>query len=259
MKKTIILLSLVTGVSLRAQIPVTDVANLMNNEVAHLENIAKWVESIEQLKTQITQLKEQVSIQSDLRKWAGNPGSATLALNTLGLNELSQAYGKSKEAILTTTASLESLTSTDKGMYRPLAVLDLGGEEMKYDENTFRRYSILDAKKANAEEVAETTGERVRVLQEEVGTTLLSLNAASTEAETQKEAAKLTALNGQLAQVETERKRKVDEVLLQKISNDARLEEERLAAAQAEAKDAYIANQKASDYFGKIHLKKVSP
>ena len=41
---------------LRAQIPVTDVANLANNTLAHVENIAKWVESIAQLKTQINQL-----------------------------------------------------------------------------------------------------------------------------------------------------------------------------------------------------------
>lgn len=255
----IILATLPLGAGLPAQIPVTDVANLVNNEVAHIENIAKWVESIEQLKTQITQLKEQVSIQSDLRKWSGNPARATVALNALSLGDLSQMYGKTKDAILRQTDSLASLNNTSSGTYRPVTTLDLAGEEIRYDEKTFRRYAVLDAKEANAVQVAQETADRVRTLQEEVASTLLKLNAASTEAEVQKESAKLTALNGQLAQAEAERRRQIDEVSLQKMANDARIEEERLAAAQAEAKDAYLANQRANDYFKKIHLKELAP
>lgn len=256
---SLLLLLPVLGAGMRAQIPVTDVANLVNNELEHIENIAKWAESIAQLKTQITQLNQQISIQGDLRKWTGNPASAALGLNTLGLNELSHAFGKTKDAVLTATASLDSLKNTADGTYRAITTVDLVGQGIRYDDNTFRRYAVLDAKAANAEQVATETANRTRDLQEEVATTLLALQSAGTDAAVQKEAAKLTALNGQLAQVESERRRQIDEVSLQKIANDARIEEERLATAQAEAKDAYLAMQRVGDYMKKLHLRRVAP
>ena len=77
MKTTICILIFVGVVAgVRGQIPVTDVAGLLNNKLSQLENIAKWTDSIAQLKAQIDQLKQQVAIQNDLRKWAGNPGDA---------------------------------------------------------------------------------------------------------------------------------------------------------------------------------------
>ena len=248
---------LFVGLCARAQIPVTDVANLVNNEVAHIEEIAKWAESIEQLKTQITQLNQQISIQGDLRKWAGNPANATLALDTLGVGDLTRAYGKTKDAVVAATASLDSLSNTASGTFRSITSLDLDGKSMGYDEKTFRRYSVLDAKRANADQVAADIQDRQRELQEEVASTLAALKSAGTDSAVQKEAAKLTALNGQLAQLENERRRQIDEVSLQKIANDARLEEERLAIAQVEAKDAYLANQRVTDYMKKIHLKAI--
>ena len=77
MKTIVAILLVIAGAAgARAQIPVTDVANLVNNEIAQVENMAKWVESIAQLKTQIDQLKQQISIQGDIRRWAGDPAAA---------------------------------------------------------------------------------------------------------------------------------------------------------------------------------------
>jgi hypothetical protein len=84
---------------------------------------------------------------------------------------------------------------------------------------------------------------------------LESLKSADTDAEAQKLSAKLTALNGQLAQVEAARKREVDAVALQKIANDARAEEERLAAAELAAKDDYLANQRITAYMKTLKLR----
>src|SRR6266536_3516202 len=75
-----------------AQIPVTDAANLANNRVAQSENIAKWIESIQRLREQIDALNRQINIQSDIRRWAGNPveASAKMALEGLGGPELAR-------------------------------------------------------------------------------------------------------------------------------------------------------------------------
>ena len=53
--KTVVLLLLALAIAGRvsAQIPVTDLANLASNQLSQAENLAKWVESIAQLKQQI--------------------------------------------------------------------------------------------------------------------------------------------------------------------------------------------------------------
>jgi hypothetical protein len=240
-----------------AQIPVTDIANLTSNQIAHIENIAKWIESIAQLKTQITQLKQQIQIQGDIRDWSGDPVSAGAAvtLNALGNTQLTQAYGQTRAAILSAVNSLDSLAHTGSGTYRALPSADLDGNALLRDEPTFRRYAVLDATQTNAESATSATQTREQELQREIATTLAVLKSASTDAEAQKLAAKLAALNGQLGQVEAARKREVDAVVLQKIANDARIEQERLAAAELAAKDDFLANQRVTAYMKTLRVR----
>jgi hypothetical protein len=240
---------------------VTDVANLANNTALHVENIAKWAESLANLRTQIDQLHQQIDIQSDLRQWSGNPVEAggKLVLNGLGQQDLVRDYGRAKDAILSTVDSLDSLAHTGRGNYRAIASVDLDGGEFRRDSLAFRRYAVLDATQANTEQVTEETRSRERELQTEIADTLDDLKAAPTEAETQKLSAKLAALNGQLAQAENARRREVDAVTMQKIANDARLEQERLAAAELAAKDDYLANQRVSAYMKTLRVRKNPP
>lgn len=241
-----------------AQIPVTDVANLTNNTVLHAENIAKWVESINNLRTQIDQLNRQINIQDDIRRWSGNPAEAgaTLALDSLGQHDLVRTYGRTKDAILGLADSLGSLKRTASGSYRAISDTDLKGGSLQRDPLQYRRYSVLDATQENADQVTSETKTRADELQAEIAVTMEDLKAAPTDAEVQKLSAKLSALNGQLAQVETERRREVDAVLMQKVANDSRLEEERMAAAELAAKNDYLANQRISAYMKTIKLRK---
>jgi hypothetical protein len=43
--------------------------------------------------------------------------------------------------------------------------------------------------------------------------------------------------------------------MLQKMANDSRLEEERMAAAELEARDDYLANQRVSAYMNTLKLR----
>lgn len=258
MKAILIICLLALGLRVQAQIPVTDIANLTANAFAHVENIAKWIESIAQLRTQIEQLHQQIDIQTDLRRWSGNPldASRALALDLLSAGNLTQSYGSTRSAVLSRTNSLDSLQHTDDGSYRPISSTDLDGGELQRDPLLFRRYAVLDATQANTNQVTEDTKAREQVLQAEIAQTLAAIKSAATDAETQKLAAKLTALNGQLAQVETVRRREVDAVALQKIANDARLEQERIAAAELAAKDDFLANQHVSAYMNTIKVRR---
>jgi carbonic anhydrase len=240
-----------------AQIPVTDAANLISNQIAHVETIAKWVESIAQLKAQINQLDRQISLQTDLRQWTGNPveAGARVVLNGLGQQDLVRQYGQTKDAVLHAVNSLQSLDNTMQENYRAIPSIDLDGQQFQRDPLTYRRYAALDAQQSNADQVASDTAAREAELQANVATTLDQLKSAPTQAEAEKLSAKLATLNGQLAQVETERHRAVDEVVLQKMANDSRLEEERMAAAELEARDDYLANQRVSAYMKTLKLR----
>jgi hypothetical protein len=256
--KAAVLTLLLLPVGLFAQIPVTDVANLAANQSAQAANIAKWVESINNLRTQIDQLNRQINIQDDIRRWSGSPveASSSVVLDGLGAGELVRDYGRAKRAVVGLTYSLQSLGNTAEGNYRALTNLDLAGGELRRDPLTYRRYAVLDAKQEVTAEVATETKDREQELQGQVADTLAALKSADTDAEVQKLSAKLVALNGQLAQVEAARRREVDEVALQKIANDSRLEQERLAAAELAAKDDFLANQRVTAYMRNLKVRR---
>ncbi len=241
-----------------AQIPVTDAANLANNRAAQAENIAKWIESIQHLREQVDALNQQINIQSDIRRWAGNPAEAStkIVLEGLGGPELARQYGQGKRAIIGLVDSLQSLKRTGEGNFREIKSIDLDGNEFHRDPMIYRRYAVLDAKQDNTQQVIDETREREQQLQADVATTLEDLKGAQTDAEVQKLSAKLNALNGQLAHVEAARRREVDQVVLQKIANDARSELEQRSVAELEARNAYLANQRISAYLNTLKLRR---
>lgn len=241
-----------------AGMPVIDGANLTNNTINHIATIAKWVDSIAQLKAQITQLKEQVSIQSQLRNWTGNPADVAklLSLGILSENDLLRDYGLTRGDIARAIQSLDTLTRTDGNTYRSVYVPDLDGGTAQFDPLIFRRHTLLDARTDNTRTVTDQTRERERELQEEIALTLGDLRNGSTDAQVQKLTAKLIVLNGQLSQIETTRRRQVDEVILQKIANDNRREMEQLAAAELAAQDDHIATQRVTTFMRSINPRK---
>ncbi|WP_342750556.1 hypothetical protein OH491_15330 [Termitidicoccus mucosus] len=250
-----VLAACIGGVVFASGIPVVDVANLANNQISHIATIAKWVDSIAQLKAQITQLKEQAGIQGKIRDWTGNPADAAkiLSLGILAEDDLLRDYGLSRDDIARVVQSLDTLSRTDGSTYRSVYVPDLDGGTVQYDPLTYRRHALLDAHADNTRTVADQTRARERELLEEIALTLSELRTGATDAQVQKLTAKLIVLNGQLSQIETTRRRQMDEVILQKIANDNRHEMEQHAAAELAAKDDFLANQRVTAFMRSIN------
>lgn len=254
---TIVVVLLAAGLA-RAQIPVTDAASIANNRAAQAENVAKWVESINHLRQQIDALNRMINVQSDIRRFAGNPVDAgtKVVLEGLGGPDLAREFGSAKRAVVGLVDSLGSLRRTADGTYRTISDLDIDGNAMRRDPMIYRRYAVLDAKQEVSAQVTVETRDRERELQAEVAATLEDLKTAETDAEVQKLSAKLTALNGQLTYVEAARRREVDAVALQKIANDARNEAEQRANTELEMRNAYLANQRISAYMKTLKVRK---
>lgn len=264
MKKTLALIAMASfaifGAFAFAGMPVIDAANLANNQISHIATIAKWVENIAQLKAQIQQLKEQASIQGDIRSWAGDPSKAAqaLLLDILRESDLNREYGRSRDDITQSVHSLDVLTRNDRNTYRPVDIVDIDGRNLQYDPQLYRRYSVLDARQDNARAVADELLVREREFQEEIALTLVDLRSAGTDAQVQKLTAKLTVLNGQLAQLESTRRRQVDEVILQKLANENRREVEQLAAAELQARDDHLANKRITTFMRSFNPRKIT-
>lgn len=233
-----------------AGMPVIDAANLANSQISHVATLAKWVESIAQLKSQLQSLKQQIDIQDDLRSWAGDPAKAarSLVLDVLGDTDFLREYGRARDAITRDTDSLDILTRDDRNTYRPVETPDIEGNAVEHDPRLYRRFSTLAARQENARAVSDELHGRARELQEEIALSLADLRSAGTDAEVQKIAAKLSVLNGQLAQLESTRRREIDEVFVQKLANDSQAEVERVAAAELRATDDFLANQRISAF-----------
>lgn len=258
MKTTILLICAGIAVPcLHGQIPVTDVASIANNRIAQAENIAKWVDSINHLRQQIDSLNQVINLQSDIRRWTGNPvdAGAKVALEGLGGPELAREYGSAKRAAVGLADSLGSLRRSAEGTYRAIDDLAIDGNPMRRDPMTYRRYAVLDAKQEVSAQVTLETKDREQELQVEVAETLQRLKTAETDAEVQKQTAKLTALNGQLAHLDSVRRREVDAVTLQKIANDARSEAEQRSVAELEMRNSFLANQRISAYMKRLKVR----
>jgi hypothetical protein len=245
-----LILCLCAGIPLATGFPVFDGANLANNQISHLATIAKWVESIAQLKTQINQLKQQITIQDDLRNWAGDPKKAAsrLTLDILREADLNREYGKTRDVITHTTQSLAVFDTDDNGTFRDADLPDINGGVVRHDPLLYRRFSILNERQDNTRKVIDATRIRERELLEEIALTLGELRTADTDAQVQKLSAKLAVLNAQLSQVENARRREVDEVILQNIANENRREIEQLVAEETRAKDDHLANQRVTTF-----------
>ena len=139
--------------------------------------------------------------------------------------------------------------------HRPIRGADIDGQVVEHDPLTYRRYAVLDGQRENYQQVVEDSKARELDLQEELATTLAAVKSASTDAEVRKDSAKIEAINGQLATLAAQRRDQADQVVAQKIANDARLEQERMAATELEAKDNDLANKRITTYFTSLHLR----
>jgi hypothetical protein len=250
----------ITGSRAFAQIPVTDAASILQQELSTAETLAQWAQSIAQLKIQVSQFNQQIAIQGDLRNWTGNPSAVAVnvSLSNFGTGNLTQVYGQSQAAIVNVPNSLASLDNTSSGAYRALQDTDLNGNAVQHDSMTYRRYSVLDAQQQNYQQVVTSTNSRQQQLQQDLASTLIALKDASTEAEVQKQSAKVNALNGQLAALGATRRDQADQVAAQKAANDSRREEEINAAAELEAQDDYLASQRITAYMQTLKLRQNS-
>jgi len=194
-----------------------------------IEILKQWAEQIERLNRQLRQLEEQLSVQQRIRDVMGDPNAAGvgLVLRDLGATDLARSYGETLSAVRRLSNAVDSLRRTSDGIYRQLDDRTVLGRGFVRQEPLYRRYAAVERQADNLAAVHAETDVRGAALQADLVATLEQLRSAGTQAEVDKLNGKISALNGQLAHVDAQRRDEADKLRAQQILNENQAAKER--------------------------------
>lgn len=231
-----LILALLTATPTVAQFIVNDPANTAVNTavragqmVNHLEVMRQWAVQLETLNRQLQHLENQLAVQRHIRDVIGDPSAAgaVTILTTLGAEDLARTFGETASAARRLANAVESLQRTSDGIYRQLHDRTALGRPFIRNAAIYRPYAAVERQADNLAEIQARTADRSATLQNEIAATLVQLRAAPTQAEVDKLHSKLTALNGQLAHLDAQRRDETDKLRAQQILNENQAAKER--------------------------------
>ena len=212
--------------------PINTVINtgIQSAQIAnHVEVLRQWAAQLENLNRQIRQLEDQLAEQRRIREVLGNPtaAGAQMVLDKLAPEELARTYGQTLQAVRRLADATASLRRTADGIYGALENRTAFGREFARQPGAYRRYAAVDQQAENLGRVYDDTAARQTALQTDLAATLASLKTATTQAEVDKLNVKVTALNGQIALIATQRRDETDKLSAQQIQNENQAAKER--------------------------------
>lgn len=244
----IVLVSLAT--SIQAQWVVYDPALHTQNIINSVQEIAKFVEVINNQVSQIQQLTEQVETLHHYVDLFGDPAkivpASVGALSAdLKKTELGQTLTDLQRAADATTAMLDS----GAGLYHVIGkdFVTPEGKRISRQKEPYRPIAAIQKTAANYLEVSRDAAARRIALKAEVARTTDALKAAKTDAEVQKLTGVLTGLTAALESTDHEVAQATASAVVQDIAN--RADEQRQTEARKEQQHAEFTE--ALDKYGK--------
>lgn len=195
----------------------------------HLEILRQWAEQLEKLNRQLRQLEGQLAVQQRIRDVMGDPSAAGVGvvLRDLGQEDLSRTYGETFRAAWRLSHAIDSLRRTSEGIYQMLDNRTVLGREFARQDGLYRRYAAVERLADTMAETQASTATRSAALQSDIAATLEQMRTAATQAEVDKLAAKLGALNAQLAHLASVRAEESAKLQAQQILNENQAAKER--------------------------------
>src|SRR5260370_3106898 len=169
----------------------------------HAEDMAKYVEMIENQTQQIAQLTTMISQNVQQLERLGNPQTY---INMLSLNTILADIQRTMNGVGTTIAEFQqtangvmALKNTDNGLYQDLSqVKDQFGNAMQFQPQMFTKYGVVqNMYQSFSTELAQTNQALASLLQQKQQT-LQQLNSASSLIETEKLKSQLQAVEANI-------------------------------------------------------------
>jgi hypothetical protein len=215
-----VIVSLLFVPKAHAQYPVSVVADPI--AVANqAQNMTEWLNSIQDLETQINQFNQQIAIAQSVEGYIGNPAQAaqSMGLQLLSANQLTQSVGQLTSALNQTVNGTEALANSGSSLFSAVSNQTPGGFSMSFNPNHFTPYSAIQNQNANVGNVIQNTDSQIQALQQQKATTLAQIQSAPDQSTVQKLSAQANAIDGQIAALGQQQQASTDQIIAQNISN----------------------------------------
>ena len=223
-----------------AQVVVIDPTAIAHNQANHIVDLAKYVEMVNNQLKQITTMTQELQQVTAYVKAFGDPSSL---LNITGANQLISSLkqtgvGQTIGQLQQVANGLQALQYTGNGLYTNLGstFATPGGLRLPRAEELYRKYGAIQQSSQNFQGVTTDVLARRANLRNQIASTTTQLQAATTDAETQKLTGVLVGYNAELATVDHEIDNAAGQVLTQDAEN--RADKERDDQARREERQA---------------------
>ena len=256
MKKIIIttLVALTLAFSARAQWVVYDPTMNIEQILEEAENIAKYVQMIDNQVQQIQTLGDQLSEFKNYESLFGNPSKVVLSMVApLDADLQKLEPGQNLENLVANADGNYALTYNDSGIYATVGTSfqTPGGRTIQRPADQFKPFAAINRTADNYVAVADDAAKRRATIKDEIAQTTEQLQNATTDAEVQKLHAVLTSLNADLASTDAEVNQAVGSALVQDIQN--RNDQQKQVQALTEQQNAEF-TEAVSNYTAKFQL-----
>ena len=256
MKKLIIatLIALPLAFSARAQWIVYDPALHTQAVMAEAQNIAKYIQMINNQVQQIQSLTDQLNEFRNYESLFGNPSQVALSMVApLAADLQSLEPGLNLENLLSIADGNYALTYNGSGIYATVGASfqTPGGETIQRPADQFKSFAAINRTADNFVAVAADAASRRAAIKNQIAQTIEQLKNATTDAEVQKLQGVLTSQNADLANTDAEVNQAVGSALVQDIQN--RNDEQKQQKALQEQQNAEF-HEAISNYTAKFQL-----
>lgn len=218
--------------------PVSDVLS----EEMHLEDLTKWVQSIENQVQQINTLTQELQQVQAYVKAFGDPEKLTSIvgadqlISSLQQSGVGQTIGEIQQAV----SGVQALQNNANGLYQSLGSTfqTPGGAQVPFAEDLYRKFGAIQQGVENFQKVTDDVLSRRESLRQNIASTTAQLQAATTDAETQKLSGVLTGYTTELQAVDHEIDQAAAQVSTQDIAN--RADREKQEQARREERQAQV-------------------
>ena len=235
-----LVISLFAAPLLPAQLVVIDPTAIAHNQANHIVDLAKYVQMVNNQLTQINTLTQQLQQIQAYVKAFGNPEQL---LHIAGADQLigslqQSGVGQTLTQLQRTANGIQALQYNGNGLYSSLgqSFSTPGGAQVPRIEQLYRKYGAIQQDSRNFQSVTNDVLTRRTNLRNQIASTTTQLQAASTDAETQKLTGVLVGYNAELATVDHEIDNAAGQVLTQDAEN--RADKERDDQARREERQA---------------------
>jgi len=256
MKKLIAIIAatLPLAFSARAQWIVYDPTVNIEQIVSQAEDIAKYVEMIDNQVQQIQTLGDQLSEFKNYESLFGNPSQVVLSMVPALDSDLKNIEpGLNLENLVSSADGNFALTYNDNGIYATVGASfqTPGGQTIERPADQYKKYAAINDTANNYVSVADDAAKRRATIKDEIAQTIEQLKSAATDAEVQKLQGVLTSLNADLASTDAEVNQAVGSALVQDIQN--RNDQQKQIQALTEQQNAEF-EESVSNYAAKFQL-----